>query len=231
MKNRLLPLFMIIVVFFAQVITVEVFAETSSDSTGITMLRPIDATYVSQHGEDVNTNFYGSSTMKVNYTKNAGGSEAYGQYGYMKFDISDIDRDLIVSAKLRVHVEDTGDKRFSTRTVGIFETCESDWDGSIITWENGKSESGTLLGSFTVSANGYNIIDTGWREIDVTEYLQNGIGSCVSLMAKMTSDVAHNVIITSGTYSGKPDDFDETVHGKNMPELVIECYDMVILLH
>jgi len=184
--------------------------------------RPTDATYVSQYGNDYNTNFYGQPVMRVNYTENSTGSINWGQHGYLKFDIGDITRERITSAKLRLYVESTGDIRNSTRTIGIFDTYENDWDGQSITWGNMGLGARTQLGSFTVSANGYQVLDPGWREIDVTEYLKNGIDQQLSFMAKMTSTAGHPVAITSGTYNGSPEDFDETLHGQNMPALVVE---------
>ncbi|MGN0150003.1 MAG: DNRLRE domain-containing protein, partial [Clostridia bacterium] len=186
--------------------------DTTSDWLHSVTLRPIDATYTSQHGEDANTNFHDSPNMMVNYTNRIGGTDAWGQYGYMKFDIGNIDRESVISAKLRLYVENAGDKTSSTRTIGIYETWESDWDGSSMTWATGRSEARKQLDSFTVTASGGNIIDAGWRELDVTDCVRNGIDPYVSLMAKMTSEVGYRVAITSGTYTGLPEDFDENTY-------------------
>lgn len=221
-KNKLISLLIGVAFVCSLLPGVFVSASVISNEDGTVTLRPIDATYVSQHGDDYAANFYGSSVMKVNYTNSSGGLDEWGQYGYLKFDVSDIAKERIASAKLRVYVEDVGDPRASTREIGIFDASNKDWDGKSLTWSSGQHYSKSQLGSFTVTADGSKITDAGWREIDITEYMRNNIEDTLSFIAKMTSTRGHYVTISSGTYSGNPKYFDDRLYNKNMPQLEVD---------
>lgn len=79
MRMKILSLFMVMTMMFTSLSSVTVFASTSpSDDAGTTTLRPIDATYVSQHGTDNETNYFGEGVMKINNTSHNSGSEDYG---------------------------------------------------------------------------------------------------------------------------------------------------------
>lgn len=176
---------------------------------------PIDTTYVSQHGEENNTNFSGESVIKVNYTAKENNSLLWGEYAYLKFDVSDVPKEWIKSAKLRLYVENGTDYRKSTREIGVYDTYVNNWDGSTMTWSDGRIDSRTLISSFTVTATGYAIEDVGWREIDITDYLKNNcIDDTLSLMLKSISTTAYETTITSGVNNGTVTD--------NMPSLIIE---------
>lgn len=183
-------------------------------------LRPIDATYVSQNDDFLN--FY-NKDIRVNYTNTGAPANGYGEFAYLKFDVSNIQKEHIKSAKLNVYVKG-GDTRQSTREIGVFDTYVSDWNGQTMTWNDGKPETRSLLGSFTVSANGHLIEeeDLGWHEIDVTDYLKNNcIDDKLSLALKMVSEQAHDIVIDSGVYN-ENFTFQDMHKNRNIPVLSIE---------
>lgn len=192
-----------------------------SDKETQVALRPIDATYISQHDDTRYMNYYEDSKLKINYTKSESDANAWGEYSYLKFDVSDIPRERISSAKLYLNVENDGDMRSSVREIGVFDTFVNDWDGKSMTWSEGKAGARTLLGSFNVTSTGYMIKDIGWHEVDLTDYLKKDINSDLSLMLKMLSTKAHETVITGGTYNEKVDGFDQLLENKYMPALVI----------
>ncbi len=224
MKNKIISLFVIMTMLFTQLSIITVSASSEFDDAGTIILRPTDATYISQHGTDNTTNYYGESVMKINNTNHNSGSDDWGQYAYMKFDTSNIAKERIISATLRVYVENAGDKSSSTRTIGIYDTCDKDWDGTTLTWSNNPYPyAKTQLGTFEVNANGSSITDAGWREIDITDYVRDHVENEFSFMAKMLTWPAYNVVLSSGTYTGEPSDFDGTVYNANMPQIVVDC--------
>lgn len=226
MRNRIMSLLIGVIILSMQIPAIAVSTNVISDEAGTVILRPTDATYVSQHGTDNDTNYYGESVMKVNNTSHNSGSNDWGQYGYMKFDIGGISKERITSATLRVYVENDGDKSSSRRTVGIYDTCDKDWDGTTLTWSNNPYPyAKTQLGTFEVNANGSSITDAGWREIDITDYVREHVENEFSFMVKMLTWPAYNVVLSSGTYTGDPNDFDSTVYNENMPQLVIDYCD------
>ncbi|MCI8979918.1 MAG: leucine-rich repeat domain-containing protein, partial [Clostridia bacterium] len=160
---------------------------------------PLEATYISQHDEDNNKNFYGEPVLKVNYTAKENNSAYWGKYAYLKFDVSNIPKEWIKSAKLKLYVENGTDYRKSTREIGIYDTYMNNWNGSTMTWSSGKVDAKSLLASFTVTATGYEIEDVGWHETDITEYVKyNCIDDKLSLMIKAVTDPAYETTITSG---------------------------------
>lgn len=186
-------------------------------------LRPIDATYVVQYDADKYMNFYNESVLKVNYTERESDSNAWGEYGYLKFDVSDIPKERISSAKLHLYVENEGDMRESVRTIGVYDTYVNDWDGQTMTWDEGRVGSRTLLDTFTVTATGHMIEDVGWHEVDITDYLKyNCIDNELSLMLKSVSTQAYETTITSGIYN-ESFTFEDMHQNKNIPVLEIEC--------
>ena len=183
-------------------------------------IRPIDSTTVSQI--DSSMNFYGQP-LQVNYTNNERSGDGYGKYSYLKFDISNVPKERISSAKLHLHLYG-GDTRASTREIGIYDTYSNEWDGKTMTWESGRVGLKSLLNSFKVTANGYffNEADEGWHEIDITDYLKyNCIDNELSLALKMISAQAHEVSFVSGIYN---DNFTfQDMHiNKDMPVLEIK---------
>lgn len=148
----------------------------------------------------------------------------------MKFDVSSITKERITSAKLRVYVENAGSKSSSTRTIGVYDTCGYDWDGSTLTWSNNPYfYPKNSIGTFNVTADGVNITDAGWREIDITDYVRDNIENTLSFMVKMKTWPAYNVVLSSGTYTGDPDDFDSTLYNENMPQIVIDyCHEAIV---
>lgn len=109
-------------------------------------------------------------------------------------------------------MDESSDKRNSTRTIGVYDTRTRDWDGTAMTWENGRvSEGDRRLGTFEVTGNGSIIEDAGWRAVDVTEYLAGYPEDVLGIMAKMVSTTAHPVNIRA---SG-PD-------SRTAPQLVVE---------
>lgn len=165
-------------------------------------LRPIDAISVSQM--ESSTNFYGQP-LQVNYTKTDGGGGGCGKYSYLKFDVSNVKKERISSAKLHLYLsEDGGDTRASTREIGVYDTYSNEWDGRTMTWDNGRVGFKSLINSFEVSANGYlfDEDDVGWHDIDITDYLKNHcIDDELSLGLKMISTQEHEVRFVSGIYN------------------------------
>lgn len=185
-------------------------------------LRPIDSTYVSQNYES--TNYYGQN-IKINYSNSSMSNNGYGENGYLKFDISSIPKERIISAKLHLYVMTDGDTRESTREIGVYDTCVNTWNGRTMTWDDGQASVRSLLGSFTVSADGhmFNEEDLGWREIDITEYLRDDcIDDELSLTLRMMSTQAHNVVIASGVYNDNFT-FEDMHNNRFAPVLEIEC--------
>lgn len=230
MRNRIMSLLIVVIILSMQISGIAVSTNVISDEAGTVILRPTDATYVSQHGTDNDTNYYGESVMKVNNTSHNSGSNDWGQYGYMKFDIGGISKERIRSAKLRVYVENDGDKSSSKRTIGIYDTCDKDWNGTTLTWSNNPYPyAKTQLGTFEVNANGSSITDAGWREIDITDYVRDNIEDTLSFMVKMQTWPAYNVVLSSGTYIGEPDNFDSALYNENMPQIVVDyCHEAIV---
>lgn len=188
-------------------------------------LRPIDATYVAQHDIEQSKNFYGDSVLKVNYTERENNSNYWGEYSYLKFNLKDIDRERVKSAKLHLYVENGEDNRKSIREIGVYDTYLNNWDGSTMTWASGRKDARSLLGSFTVTATGHMIEDVGWHEVDITEYLRNNcIDNELSLMLKSISTQAYETIITGGVYNDSFTLSDKNKN-KNMPVLEVELYE------
>lgn len=189
---------------------------------GSNNIRPIDATSVSQM--DSTANFYGQQ-LQVNYTNSEGAGSGYGKYSYLKFDISKIAKERISSAKLHLYLQQYGgDTRASTREIGVYDTYSNEWDGKTMTWDNGRVGLRSLLGSFTVTANGYLFDEDslGWHEIDITDYLKyNCIDNELSLALKMISTQAHEVQFVSGIYNDAYTNLDMQIN-KNIPVLEIE---------
>jgi hypothetical protein len=65
-------------ILFAQLSMITVQASDSLYDEGTTILRPIDATYVSQYGSDSDTKYYGKSVMKINNTSHNNDSDDWG---------------------------------------------------------------------------------------------------------------------------------------------------------
>lgn len=183
------------------------------------ILRVTDAECLSQNGID-NTYAAGwdGDNFRVNYTGNENGDTNHGKYSYFKFNLSAVPKEYITRASLWVYVENDGDYRKSTREIGIFDTYSNAWSHGSMSWAKGRVSSRSLLGSFLVSADGYQITDPGWREIDLTEYIKNTIDVDLSLMLKMISTTGHEVAL-SGQYS----DYYPSVLSKYRPALAINC--------
>lgn len=188
-------------------------------------LRPIDATYIAQHEGNQDQNFYGNSVLKVNYTNRENDSDRWGEYAYLKFDISNVEKEHIKSAKLNLYVENGTDNRKSVREIGVYDTYVNNWDGSTMTWNKGRVGARSLLGSFNVTATGHMIEDVGWHEVDITEYLKNEyIDNELSLILKSISTQAYETIITSGIYKDSFEHWDKH-NNKNIPVLEIKYDD------
>lgn len=186
--------------------------EQLREGAGRMILPAAEDTYVSQHGEESAKNFAGAALCGINYTRSENGTGGWGQYAYLKFNTGEIPKDRLISAKLWVYVDESSDKRNSTRTIGVYDTRTRDWDGTAMTWENGRvSEGDRRLGTFEVTGNGSIIEDAGWRAVDVTEYLAGYPEDVLGIMAKMVSTTAHPVNIRA---SG-PD-------SRTAPQLVVE---------
>lgn len=212
------------IIYPTSVIEIENTEDTGPFAWDSNHIRPMDATYVSQNGWNYAENYYGENTINVRYTNKESGADGWGEYSYLKFDIRNIPKERITSAKLHLYVENEGDMRESVRTIGVYDTYENNWDGQLMTWKEGRVGSRTLIDTFTVTATGYMIEDVGWHEIDITDYLKNNcIDDELSLMLKMISTQAYQTVITSGVYN---DAFtlQDMMTNKNIPVLEIE-YD------
>ncbi len=198
--------------------------DTGDFSWDSTHLRPIDATYISQNDTESTENFYGKNHLEVRYTNRESGTDDWGEYSYLKFDVGEIQKECVASAKLYLYVENEGDMRKSTREIGVYDTYENEWNGQEMTWSDGRERARTLLGSFTVKATGAAIDwdDIGWHEVDITDYLKNDcIDDALSLMLKMKSEHVYKTVITSGIYNESFTARDMRAN-KNIPVLAIE---------
>lgn len=165
------------------------------------LLLPTEDTYINQH--ESTQNFSEDKVCGINYTQKENAGSGWGQYAYLKFDITGIPKEKVYSAKLWVYVSEDSDARKSTRMIGIYDTQTDDWNAGTMTWSNGKVNENELLGSFEVTGNGSIITDAGWKSIDLTNYIRRGDKDTISLMAKMLTDTAHPVNICSSENDSK----------------------------
>ncbi len=138
--------------------------------------------------------------MKVNSTDDEIRSDRYGCYSYMDFDISEIDKETLSSAKLWIYVDAGSDTRSSTRTIGVFALA-STWSDSM-TWSSGRiSACNDAIDTYTVTGNNYDIVDYGWKCIDITDYIKTISSDTLSLIMQAINSNAHPVLIRSNEYS------------------------------
>jgi hypothetical protein len=85
---------------------------------------------------------------------------------YLRFDYSTFSGPVVNSAKIRVYASRID---FSpSRIVSVYGLSNTTWAESTITWNNKPAETGTLLGSYTVTNTGRT-----WYELDVTAYINS----------------------------------------------------------
>ncbi len=108
-----------------------------------------------------------SDGIRTSSTSGSGGAGA-NRKAYLKFALSDVNYSKIISAKLRLYVQQAANN--ASRTTEFYIMDDNSWSGDTITWNNAPEfgDDDKLLGSVTFS-NG----TTGWQEVDITDYLSN----------------------------------------------------------
>ncbi len=123
-------------------------------------MNPIADAFV-RDGAFASTNYGTLSTLDVNND-----DRSYFRESYLRFDYSSFMGATVNSAKLRVYV--TRVNTDPSRAVSVYGIPNITWGESTITWNNQPSETGALLGKYTVrNTSGI------WYELDVTAYINS----------------------------------------------------------
>jgi hypothetical protein len=145
----------------------------TSSPTAVTVRALMDAYVVSAYP---GTNFNNSALWSQNSAK---------KISYIKFDLSSVTS--VSRAVLRIRVTDQ-----SANAHTVHETTD-DWGESTITYGTRKTP-GTLLATFTPNV-------TGWKEIDLTKYVNSKKGLSRVSIAIQTSNADYLTFVSSeGSY-------------------------------
>ncbi|MCD8048290.1 MAG: DNRLRE domain-containing protein [Clostridia bacterium] len=163
--------------------------ETSGEDIDIT-LKVEDDTFINESDPDT----VQSHTSYLLSTSLSGSDPALATRDtLLKFNLADINFSEIKSATLRMYV--TQATNSSSRTMTAYE-IDSSWSGTTATWNNAPAK-GEELGSVTFSAG-----STGWKEIDITDYMNTLDSSTVDLSFRIASSTAANYIASIGGGTG-----------------------------
>jgi hypothetical protein len=140
---------------------------TTSTVTNITVTAPVPTAFVPvadafvRDGSSANS-LYGTQTVLE--VKKDGTS--YSRESYLRFDYSSFTGSTVSNTKLRVYVSIVGTA--PSRIISVYGLTNTTWAESTINWNNKPTESGTLIGSYTI-----NNASSVWYELDVTSYINN----------------------------------------------------------
>lgn len=155
-------------------------------------------TYVYQHEPGVN--FADNEIVSVNYTSDNTRTDYWGQDGYLSFNIGNMTpeaRSNMGHAVLWLYVDESSDKRNSTRTINVSANDGLKYNAETLKWFVSRMTGNVNIGNFTVRGNGYEVKDPGWRQIDVTKFIHSSKNSDIEFILEMTSNQSHPVHIRS----------------------------------
>ena len=200
-----------------------------------------DGTYANQvmnqiTDPEATSHVEGNTQYQINLNKS--GSTNYNRVGYMQFDLSDLDSDLIDSAILRFYVYQTNPDEGAqpgegmNRTVEVKGVASEDWDEDTITWNSALTGNAPLapvekIGSVSgirciVEPNGQ------FFEVDVTEYIRKKAAEGDKATLQLSVPAIYNkgnIYIATKEHPGYSEDYS----GEFAPQLKIGYYKMADL--
>ncbi len=158
---------------------------------GTHIINPVYDAYV-RGGTNENNNYGATSDMEVKFQN---GVEDYTRIGYMMFPLEGV-TGTITGATLRVY-QNWND---GIETQKAFEVTDDNWKEDNITYANRPTSTGSELGGWLTT-------DNGWKEIDILDAAVANNGSELSILLEGSTGIRA--------------DYD-TKEGSNPPELVFE---------
>ena len=175
---------------------------------------------------------------KCQINLNKSSDNNYNRFGYMQFDLSDLDPDLIDSAVLRFYIYETNPDEGAkpgegmNRTIEIKGVASEDWDEDTLTWNFALSGDAPLAPVETIGkvSGIYCIVepDGQYVEIDITDYIRKKAAEGSKATVQLSVPEVYNkgnIYIATKEHPGYSEDY----NGEFAPQLVIGYYKMADL--
>nr|WP_036670559.1 Ig-like domain-containing protein [Pedobacter borealis] len=164
-------------------------------------VNPVADAFV-RDGAFANTNNGGLAILEVN-----SGDRSYFRESYLRFDYTSYVGSTVNSAKLRVYASRTNADPL--RFVSVYGISNTTWGEDTITWNNQPTETGMLLGKYTITN-----ISRKWYELDVTAY----VNSQLAIGKKI---VSFRLVNEGAQGTGNNVNFNSREAADNRPELAL----------
>lgn len=112
--------------------TAEIMVQGKEVLDGMVRIRPVADTFVGGYSTDRSKNYGTEEWMKLSQSSSSNDKK----YGFLKFDLSDVDLEGVVAARLKLYYCGNTQNKTADTDICVFDAGNSTWEENQITWDN-----------------------------------------------------------------------------------------------